>query len=201
MSCIIDREIIGCAVNLATIHDKCAVCYTVLPNAVMDDMSRLQRGVQLPDRGWTQSMSRFAMIVLGGFAVLMATAGMVGAFSHGGPGACIEAMGPVARPNPGTACGLQPAPGADHGAALTLALSTGMGGMATPGANVDRKLTVASVRTVLSARLAMGGNPRLTLGEVTARDADTIIAEVVTVDKALVDRFSVNRKTGRFTRI
>lgn len=146
-------------------------------------------------------MSRFATIVLGGVAALMAIAGLTGAFSRGGPGSCTQATGPAARPNPGTACGLRPAPGADQGAALALALSTGMGGTATPGASVDRKLTVASIRTVLSARLAMGGNPRLTLGEVTDKDADTIIAEIVTVEKALVDRFSVDRKSGRFTRI
>ena len=146
-------------------------------------------------------MPRFAPIVLGGFAVLMAMAGLAGAFSRGGPGSCTQASGPAARPNPGTACGLQPAPGADHGAALALALSTGMGGSATPGATVDRRLSVTSVRTMLSARLAMGGNPRLTLGAVTEQDSGTIIAEIVTMDKALVDRFSVDRKSGRFTRI
>jgi hypothetical protein len=146
-------------------------------------------------------MSRYATYALGGFAALVSLIGLAGAFGPGGPGSCTQATGPSDRPNPGSACDVRAAPGAEQGAALTLGLSTGMGGMATPGSRVDRKLTAASVRIMLSARLAMGGNPRLTLGTVTEQNADTIIAEIVTVDKALVDRFSVDRKSGRFTRI
>lgn len=147
------------------------------------------------------AMPRYAMYALGGFAALVSLIGLAGAFGPGGPGSCARATGPSDRPDPGSACDVRPAPGAELGAPLTLALATGMGGMATPGKAVDRRLTVASVRTILSARLAMGGNPRLTLGAVTEQNADTIIAEIVTVDKALVDRFSVDRKSGRFTRI
>ena len=42
-------------------------------------------------------------------------------------------------------------------------------------------------------------NPRLKLGDVKEKDADTITAEVVTKDKdALVQKFAFNRHNGRY---
>lgn len=152
------------------------------------------------DRG----MHHIAKALLGASAAAMALAGLAGAFVQGGPGTCPPPGTAPGRATHGTACGLQAAPGADQGAALALALGMGMGNgpaVSVPGVAVDRKLTVESVKRVLSARLAIGGNPRLRLGEVRERDSESILAEIVTVDKALVDRFVVDRKSGRFTRI
>lgn len=57
-------------------------------------------------------------------------------------------------------------------------------------------LSVTDVTTYLQR---MVQNPNLKVGEVKEKDADTIIAEIVTKDKdALVQRFVVNRHSGFF---
>jgi hypothetical protein len=43
-------------------------------------------------------------------------------------------------------------------------------------------------------------NPNLKLGKVEEKDEDTIVAEIVTNDGSLVDRFEVDRHTGRMRR-
>jgi hypothetical protein len=58
-------------------------------------------------------------------------------------------------------------------------------------------LSTADVTNYFERGLAWQGNPRLKLGMVTEKDADTITADIVTADKdALVQRFAVNRHTG-----
>jgi hypothetical protein len=58
-------------------------------------------------------------------------------------------------------------------------------------------LSTADVTNYFERWLAWQGNPRLKLGMVTEKDADTITADIVTADKdALVQRFAVNRHTG-----
>ena len=47
--------------------------------------------------------------------------------------------------------------------------------------------------------LTWRGNPRLKVGEVKEKDADTITADVVTKDNSLVQRFIINRHTGAFS--
>ena len=44
------------------------------------------------------------------------------------------------------------------------------------------------------------GNPRLKVGDVKEKDADTITADIVTKDNSLVQRFIINRHTGAYTR-
>ncbi len=56
--------------------------------------------------------------------------------------------------------------------------------------------TVADVRAQLERWLAWQGNPRLRLGEVVERDADTIAADVVTRENSLVQRYLVDRRSG-----
>lgn len=68
------------------------------------------------------------------------------------------------------------------------------------GAPADLKLTVEDVKTRLEQWLAWRGNSRLQLGDVKEKDADTIVADIVTKDKSLVERFTVNRHTGWFRR-
>lgn len=70
-----------------------------------------------------------------------------------------------------------------------------MGWYGQPQANLN--LSVDDVRGSVERWIAMTGNPRLKPGKVAAANADTITAEVVTVDKeALVQRYAVNRHTG-----
>jgi hypothetical protein len=60
-------------------------------------------------------------------------------------------------------------------------------------------LTSDDVKSRMERWLTWRGNPRLKLGEVKEKDADTITADIVTKDNSLVERFLVDRHTG-FTR-
>lgn len=75
----------------------------------------------------------------------------------------------------------------------------GPGAMHATGALADRDLTADDVRTMFDRNFAWHGNTRLQVGNVTERDADTIVAEIETVDGSLVQRLEVDRHTG-FTR-
>lgn len=58
-------------------------------------------------------------------------------------------------------------------------------------------LDEAQARTIVAARLALSGNARLVVGDVSSGDDDTVLVEIVTKkEKALVSRVSVDRKTG-----
>lgn len=65
----------------------------------------------------------------------------------------------------------------------------------------SKELSTDDVRHFLEHRLAWRGNKRLKLGEVKEADEDTIIAEIVTVDDSLVQRFKVDRHTGRMQQV
>lgn len=67
-------------------------------------------------------------------------------------------------------------------------------------ASQDLKLTVDDVKTKVEGWLNARGNPRLQIGEVKEKDADTITADIVTKDKSLVEQFIINRHTGEFSR-
>ena len=60
----------------------------------------------------------------------------------------------------------------------------------------DLNLSVDAVKAEAERWVAWQGNPRLKLGDVKEKDADTITADVVTRDNSLVQRFGVNRHTG-----
>ena len=55
--------------------------------------------------------------------------------------------------------------------------------------------TAKSVRLMLEYRLMVAGNPRLAVGEVKAED-NRIIAHVVTIDGSLVEKYSIDKKSG-----
>jgi hypothetical protein len=77
----------------------------------------------------------------------------------------------------------------------------GYGPGAAPGWNTggrDLNLSTDNVKTSMERWLAWQGNPRLKVGDVTEKDADTIIADIVTKDTSLVQRFVVNRHSGYF---
>lgn len=61
----------------------------------------------------------------------------------------------------------------------------------------DLDLSVKDVQSRFQRWLAIMGNPRLKLGNVAEKDADTITADIVTTDKdALVQRYAIDRHTG-----
>jgi len=65
------------------------------------------------------------------------------------------------------------------------------------GSQAALNLTPDDVKGYLQRWLAWQGNPRLKLGNVSERDADTITADIITADKdVLVQRLAVNRHTG-----
>ncbi len=64
--------------------------------------------------------------------------------------------------------------------------------------NQTLNLTTDDVKSRIERWLTWRGNPRLKVGEVKEKDADTITADVVTKDNSLVQRFIVDRHTGAF---
>jgi hypothetical protein len=69
-------------------------------------------------------------------------------------------------------------------------------GWNTTGAALN--LSTDDVKTYLDRWIAWQGNLRLKVGEVKEKDADTIVADIVTTDNSLVQRFVVNRRNGFF---
>ena len=59
-------------------------------------------------------------------------------------------------------------------------------------------LSTDDVKSYFERASAWQGNPRLKVGDVKEKDADTIVADVVTKDNSLVERFIVNRRSGVF---
>jgi hypothetical protein len=74
----------------------------------------------------------------------------------------------------------------------------GMMGSQGPGMRVTpvQHLTTDDVRHFFGHWLERQDNPRLKLGKVEQADEDTIVAEIVTVDDSLVQRFKVDRHSG-----
>ncbi len=68
-------------------------------------------------------------------------------------------------------------------------------GYASAGTNA-LNLTVDQVKSQLDRWIERQGNPRLKAGDVKEKDADTILADIVTQDNSLVQRFEINRHTG-----
>ena len=96
----------------------------------------------------------------------------------------------------------------DHmrGGVMTPNLATdmmgqGMMGLGSDGEYLDSDLSIDDVKAILEHRLSHHGNSRLRVGAVNESDEDTIVAEVETVDGSLVERFAVDRHTGRMQRV
>ena len=66
------------------------------------------------------------------------------------------------------------------------------------GRAMDRDLDLTSdeARTLVEARLIMRGNDRLKVGQVTEKDDDTYLVEIITVDNSLVRQVEVDRDNG-----
>ncbi len=59
-------------------------------------------------------------------------------------------------------------------------------------------LSTDNVKTYMERWLAWQDNQRLKLGDVKEKDADTIVADILTKDNSLVQRFVINRHSGFF---
>ena len=68
-----------------------------------------------------------------------------------------------------------------------------------PGAWWGAPVTVTQVRLLLEGWLRWSGNPRLKVGRVELQDG-RIVAEIVTRDGAVVDRYLVDPETGTWRR-
>ena len=64
-------------------------------------------------------------------------------------------------------------------------------------AALNKDLTIEDVTKFLGERLESSGNDRLKVGDVQVVDGNTIIAEIVTKDGALVQKLTFDRATGR----
>jgi len=73
----------------------------------------------------------------------------------------------------------------------------GQGSGSTPG----EQLSADDVRANLERWLAWHGNSRLKVGEVKEEGDDTVLADIVTQDGSLVDRFRIDRDSGAMQRV
>ena len=89
--------------------------------------------------------------------------------------------------------------GGGYGPGMMQGYGSGYGPRADIQGNQTLNLSTDDVKSRMERWLAWRGNPRLKLGEVKEKDADTITAEIVTKDNSVVQRFIVDRHTG-FTR-
>lgn len=70
------------------------------------------------------------------------------------------------------------------------------GGPGNYSGQVNVNLSTDAVKNYFERMIADQGNPRLKVGDVKEKDADTIVADIVTKDNSLVQRFAVNRHNG-----
>lgn len=117
-------------------------------------------------------------------------------------------MGPGMMMNPGQGWGQGHgmAPGMGQGMMGMMGMGPGMMGMGSPGCpgaygDGGKALTKDDVTTMLERQLAWHGNDRLKVGKVEEKDDKSIAAEIVTKDNSLVDKFTIDRRTGWRTRV
>ena len=102
-----------------------------------------------------------------------------------GPGYGPGTMGPGMMYGYGYGPGMMNGPGYGRG--------TGSGWY---GRQSDLNLSTDDVKKNFERWIAAEGNPHLKVGDVKEKDKDTIVADIVTKDNSLVQRFEVNRHTG-----
>lgn len=118
--------------------------------------------------------------------------GMMGPGMMSGPGMMMQGYGPGYGPGPGMMGGYGPGMMQGYGEGY----GPGMMGPGAYGRQGNLNLSTDDVKNYLERWIAVQGNPRLKIGDVKEKDADTIEADVVTKDNSLVQRFIVNRHTG-----
>lgn len=122
--------------------------------------------------------------------------GMTGPGMMYGPGQGGYGPGPM---GPGMMYGYGPGaygPGA-MGPGMMYGYGPGAAGPWGGPQQADLDLSVDQVKTNLERWIEASQNPHIKVGNVTEKDSDTIVAEIVTKDKdALVQRLEINRHTG-----
>jgi hypothetical protein len=89
--------------------------------------------------------------------------------------------------------------GGGYGPGMMQGYGPGYGPRGDVQGNQTLNLSTDDVKNRMERWLAARDNPRLKIGEVKEKDADSITAEVVTKENSLVERFIIDRHTG-FTR-
>lgn len=113
--------------------------------------------------------------------------GMMGGYGHG--------PGMMGGYGPGMMGGHSYGPGMMQG--YGPGYGPGMMGPGWYGRQGNLNLTTDDVKNYLERWIAFQGNPRLKVGDVKEKDANTIEADIVTKEgNALVQRFVVDRQTG-----
>jgi hypothetical protein len=126
-----------------------------------------------------------ALLAAGLFVLMWGYEAFIGPYSAGS----WWGMGPYMMRGPG--------PWGGYGPGMTRGYGPGPG----PGWNMgwrDLNLSTDNVKAYMERSLAWQGNPRLKVGDVKEKDADTITVNIVTKDNSLVQRFVVNRHNGYF---
>jgi hypothetical protein len=98
------------------------------------------------------------------------------------------------RPDMGQQGMMKPGMGGRHG---MMGGGQGFGSRVVP----QTHLTIDDVRHHFEHRLEMRGNKRLKVGEVKEKDKDKIVADITTTDGSLVERFEVDRHSGKLRNI
>jgi hypothetical protein len=141
--------------------------------------------------------------ILLGVAAAVSLAGAIGAYS--GPAFAQGGYGPGMmydyghRYGPGPMWGYGPGMMQGHGPGMMYGPGHGPGmmGPGWPGQQANLNLSSNDVRSFFNRWIAVQGNERLKVGDVKEKDANTIEADIVTKEEnALVQRFSVDRRTG-----
>lgn len=109
------------------------------------------------------------------------------------------------RPHPGMGAGMGPEMGPPPGLAARMQARAGARdplhlGVAAARDGHDLNLSAAQAKTLAEAALVMAGNPRLKIGAVKEKDADTVTVDIVTQDNSLVARRALDRHTGHIRR-
>jgi hypothetical protein len=86
--------------------------------------------------------------------------------------------------------------GGGYGPGMMQGQGPGYGPRGDVQGNQTLNLSTDDVKKRMERWLAWRDNPRLKLGEVKEKDADTITADIVTKDNSVVERFIVDRHTG-----
>jgi hypothetical protein len=90
--------------------------------------------------------------------------------------------------------------GGGYGPGMMQGYGPGYGPRANAQGDQTLNLSTDDVKARMERWLAARDNPRLKLGEVKEKDADSITADIVTKDNSLVERFIVDRHTGAIRR-
>lgn len=109
-----------------------------------------------------------------------------GMMGQGNASGCYGMMGGQGMMGPGMM-------GPMHGMMMGPGMGWGMMGQPAPA---NLKLSTADVKTNLERWLSWQGNPRLKLGDVKEKDANTVTADITTTEGALVQRLEVDKRTG-----